>query len=92
MSRRDDLDPKMLPAVMDKLKANVNKGAVVLSTVNEQKIGLIVGVTKNFTQSIDAVELANHVATQVGGKGGGRPIWLVPVVAIQKNWMLLLPV
>ena len=73
VSRRDDLDPKMLPAVMDKLKANVNKGAVVLSTVNEQKIGLIVGVTKNFTQSIDAVELANHVATQVGGKGGGRP-------------------
>ena len=73
VSRRDDLDPKMLPAVMDKLKANLNKGAVVLSTVNEQKIGLIVGVTKNFTQSIDAVELANHVATQVGGKGGGRP-------------------
>ena len=73
VSRRDDLDPKMLPAVMDKLKANVNKGAVVLSTVNEQKISLIVGVTKNFTQSIDAVELANHVATQVGGKGGGRP-------------------
>jgi len=73
VSRRDDLDPKMLPAVMDKLKANVSKGAVVLSTVNEQKIGLIVGVTKNFTQSIDAVELANHVAVQVGGKGGGRP-------------------
>ena len=28
---------------------------------------------RTFTKSIDAVELANHVATQVGGKGGGRP-------------------
>ena len=44
VSRRDDLDPKMLPAVMDKLKAKVIKGVVVLATVNEQKIGLIVGI------------------------------------------------
>ena len=73
LSRRDDIDPKMLPAVMDKLKNNLTKGIVVISAVTGQKIGLIVGVTKNFTQYIDAVELANHVAIQVGGKGGGRP-------------------
>ena len=72
LSRRDDLDPKMLPAVMDKLKNNLTKGVVVISAVTGQKIGLIVGVTKNLTQHIDAAELANHVAIQVGGKGGGR--------------------
>ncbi|MEC8299215.1 MAG: alanine--tRNA ligase [Pseudomonadota bacterium] len=73
LSRRDDIDPKMLPAVMDKLKNNLTKGIVVISAVTGQKIGLIVGVTKNFTQYIDAVVLANHIAIQVGGKGGGRP-------------------
>ena len=72
LSRRDDLDPKMLPEVMDKLKNNLTKGVVVISAVTGQKIGLIVGVTKNLTQHIDAAELANHVAIQVGGKGGGR--------------------
>ena len=72
LSRRDDLDPKMLPDVMDKLKNNLTKGVVVISAVTGQKISLIVGVTKNLTHYIDAAELANHVAIQVGGKGGGR--------------------
>ena len=37
------------------------------------KVGLIVGVTKDLTGKVKAGELVNMVAQQVGGKGGGRP-------------------
>ena len=36
-------------------------------------IGLIAGVTKDLTDRFHAGDIVNHVATQVGGKGGGRP-------------------
>ena len=31
------------------------------------------GITSNLTHQLQAGELVNHVAQQVGGKGGGRP-------------------
>ena len=34
---------------------------------------MIAGVTKDLTARVNAGALVNHVATQVGGKGGGRP-------------------
>jgi alanyl-tRNA synthetase len=41
--------------------------------VADGKVMLIAGVTSDLTGKIKAGELVNHVATQVGGKGGGRP-------------------
>jgi Alanyl-tRNA synthetase len=40
---------------------------------NESKVNLIAGVTKNLINKVKAGELVNFVASQVGGKGGGRP-------------------
>ena len=37
------------------------------------KVSLIAGVTSDLTSNVNAGELVNHVAVQVGGKGGGRP-------------------
>ena len=37
------------------------------------KVSLIAGVTADLTGKVKAGELVNHVATQIGGKGGGRP-------------------
>jgi len=45
----------------------------VLATVNDGKVSLIAGVTADATAKVKAGELVNHVAQQVGGKGGGRP-------------------
>ena len=45
----------------------------MLAAVNENKITLIAGVTQDLTETIQAGALVNHVASQVGGKGGGRP-------------------
>jgi len=69
----DGADAKALRETMDKLKDKLKSAAIVLSVVNDGKVSLIAGVTADLTGRIKAGELVNHVATQVGGKGGGRP-------------------
>jgi alanyl-tRNA synthetase len=69
----DGADPKSLPDALDRLKNKLGTGIVVLGTVSDGKVGLIAGVTKDLTDRFNAGDLVNHVATQVGGKGGGRP-------------------
>jgi alanyl-tRNA synthetase len=66
-------DAKTLPEVLDRLKNKIGSGVVVLASVNGDKVSLIAGVTKDLTDSVHAGKLVNHVAEQVGGKGGGRP-------------------
>ncbi len=69
----DGADAKSLPDALDRLKNKLGSGVVVLAAVQDQKIALIAGVTKDLIDRIQAGELVNHVAQQVGGKGGGRP-------------------
>jgi len=45
----------------------------VLGTVDGGKVSIVAGVTRDQTDRIKAGELVNAVASQVGGKGGGRP-------------------
>ena len=73
VSQLDGADPKSLPDVLDQLKNKSGSGIIVLGTVSEGKVGLIVGVTKDLTDRFHAGDLVNHIASQVGGKGGGRP-------------------
>jgi alanyl-tRNA synthetase len=69
----DGADPKSLPDALDQLKNKLGRGVVVLATAQAGKIALVVGVTKDLTGQVHAGELVNHIAQQVGGKGGGRP-------------------
>ena len=69
----DGADAKALRETMDKLKDKLKSAAIVLSAISDGKVSLIAGVTADLTSKIKAGELVNHVATQVGGKGGGRP-------------------
>ncbi|WP_018231021.1 alanine--tRNA ligase [Thioalkalivibrio thiocyanodenitrificans] len=66
-------DPKSLRETVDQLKSKLGEAAVVLATVSDGKVSLVAGVTKGQTGRIKAGDLVNAVATQVGGKGGGRP-------------------
>lgn len=66
-------DGKSLRDLMDQLKNKLGSCALVLAAVNGDKVALIAGVSKDLTGKLKAGELVNHVATQVGGKGGGRP-------------------
>ena len=72
-AKLDGVDPKGLREIVDQLKNKLGSAAVVLATVSDGKVSLIAGVTKDWTDRIAAGPLANHVAQQVGGRGGGRP-------------------
>ncbi len=65
-------DAKALREAVDKLKDRLKSAAVVLAAAHDGKVSLIAGVTADLTGKIKAGELVNHVAQQVGGKGGGR--------------------
>ena len=69
----DGADVKSLRETVDKLKDTLKSAAIVLGSVADGKVTLIAGVTSDLTSKVKAGELVNHVATQVGGKGGGRP-------------------
>ncbi len=66
-------DVPTLRDAVDKLKDKLKTAAIVLATVSEGKVSLIAGVTSDATGKVKAGELVNFVASQVGGKGGGRP-------------------
>jgi alanyl-tRNA synthetase len=55
------------------LKGRFKSAAIVLGTTEGDKVTLIAGVTSDLVDKIKAGDLVNHVAAQVGGKGGGRP-------------------
>ena len=69
----DGLDAKGLRETADKLRDKLKSCALVLGTVADGKVSLIAAVTPDVTAKIKAGELVNFVATQVGGKGGGKP-------------------
>src|SRR5688572_7416502 len=69
----DSADARALRETLDKLKDKLKTAAIVLAAVNDGKVTLIAGVTPDATARIKAGDLVNHVAQQVGGKGGGRP-------------------
>ncbi|KUJ75817.1 alanine--tRNA ligase [Thiomicrospira sp. XS5] len=66
-------DVNTLRETLDKLKDKLEPAAIVLAAVDGEKVSLVAGVSKALTSQWKAGELVNHVAQQVGGKGGGRP-------------------
>ena len=56
----------------DKLKDKLVSAIVVLAVVSNNKVSLVSAVTKNLTNKYQAGNILNHVASQIGGKGGGR--------------------
>ena len=66
-------DAKTLRDTLDKLKDKLKTAAIVLAAVDGDKVQLAAGVTKDSVGKLKAGELVNFVASQVGGKGGGKP-------------------
>ncbi|PHS69563.1 MAG: alanine--tRNA ligase [Methylophaga sp.] len=72
-SQIEGADTKSLRDTVDQLKNKLGTAAIILSSVDGDKITIIAGVTKDITDKVRAGDLVAHVAAQVGGKGGGRP-------------------
>jgi alanyl-tRNA synthetase len=70
----DAADVTTLRTAADQLKTKLKSAVVVLASVDsEGKVVLVVGVTPDQVARIKAGDLANFVAQQVGGRGGGKP-------------------
>lgn len=68
----EGLDGKALRNAIDHLKQSLGSAVIILATVKENKVGIVGGVTADLVDKLSAKEIVNMVATQVGGKGGGR--------------------
>jgi alanyl-tRNA synthetase len=71
--RLDGADSGVLRDTLDQLKNKLESAAVVLGSVNSGKVSIVAGITRDQTDRLKAGDLVNAVASQVGGKGGGRP-------------------
>ena len=69
----DNVDAKVLRTMVDDLKNQLGTAIIVFGSVVDDKVSLIVGVTKDLTDKVKAGELVGEMAQRVGGKGGGRP-------------------
>jgi alanyl-tRNA synthetase len=69
----DGADARSLRDTMDQLKNKLGSAVILLSAVNDDKIALTAGVTKDLTDRVKAGDLMKEFAGRLGGKGGGRP-------------------
>jgi alanyl-tRNA synthetase len=67
------IEANALRGVMDDLKNQLQSGVIALGLASDGKVNLIAGVTKDLVGKFKAGDLVNYMASQVGGKGGGRP-------------------
>jgi alanyl-tRNA synthetase len=70
----DDVPGRELRSLADDLKKRIGSGVVTVISRAEGKAAIVVGVTQDLTDRVDAVELVRLGAEALGGKGGGgRP-------------------
>ncbi|WP_179998350.1 alanine--tRNA ligase [Acinetobacter sp. YH12239] len=67
------MDAKSLRNLHDGVKSKLENAVIVLAGVEGDKVSLIASVAKDFTASIKAGDIIKHLATELGGKGGGKP-------------------
>ncbi|MBI1750924.1 MAG: alanine--tRNA ligase [Acidobacteria bacterium] len=72
-AKLDEIDRGSMRQLVDTLRQKMGSGVVVLGTVENGKVALISGVTKDLSSRLHAGKIVQEVAQQVGGSGGGRP-------------------
>ena len=73
MEKLASADASSLRETIDKLKSELKSAVIILSTVDQGKVTLAVGVTNDLIQKIKAGDIASDLAIAIGGKGGGKP-------------------
>ena len=70
----DGVPAKELRGMADAIKKQIGSGVVAIVAVADGKAAVVVGVTEDLTDRLDAVVLVRAGAQALGGKGGGgRP-------------------
>jgi alanyl-tRNA synthetase len=71
--RLEGFDAKALRDAVDRLKQQLGDSVILLAGTDAGKAALVSGVNGSAMGRVKAGELLSHVASQIGGKGGGRP-------------------
>jgi len=72
-ARLEGFDAKALRDAIDRLKQQLGDAVIVLAGTEDGKAALVAGVNGSAMGKVKAGELLAHIASQIGGKGGGRP-------------------
>lgn len=68
-----NMDAKSLRNLHDSVKSKLEDAVIVLAGVEDDKVSLIASVAKQYTAHLKAGDIIKHLATELGGKGGGKP-------------------
>jgi alanyl-tRNA synthetase len=68
-----EADLKQLQALSDRVRDGLGTGVVILGGAHDGRASLMVTVSKDLSQKVDANAVIRSVATIIDGKGGGRP-------------------
>jgi alanyl-tRNA synthetase len=72
VKRADGMDSKDLRDFGDKLRDKLGSGILALGSVKDDKVSLIVMVSKDLTQRFHAGNIIKEMAPVLGGTGGGK--------------------
>ncbi|WP_392566911.1 alanine--tRNA ligase [Utexia brackfieldae] len=72
VAKIEGVEAKLLRTMIDDIKNQIKSGVVILATINEDRINLAGGVTKDLVDIVKAGDIISILAQSVGGKGGGR--------------------
>ncbi len=69
----ENVDRDALRQMADTLRQKLGSGVVILASVDDGKVALVTGVTKDLIPKLHAGKIIQELAKMVGGSGGGRP-------------------
>jgi len=73
VQRADGLSMQELRLFSDKVRNKVPQGVIALGSAADDKVSLLVIVSKDLTKTLKAGNLVKEMAKEVDGSGGGRP-------------------
>ena len=68
-----NMDAKSLRNLHDSVKSKLENAVIVLAGIEDDKVSLIASVAKQYTADLKAGDIIKYLATELGGKGGGKP-------------------
>ncbi|ESK41190.1 alanyl-tRNA synthetase [Acinetobacter nectaris CIP 110549] len=69
----DNVDAKSLRHLHDSVKSKLDNAVIVLAGTQDDKVSLLASVAKQYTADLKAGDIIKHLASELGGKGGGKP-------------------
>ena len=63
--------PKDLRNNSDKIKQSFSSGIIILTTLNDEKVSVVVSVSRCLIDKFDSNEILKNIISFLGGKGGG---------------------